>query len=75
MHANESKSFIVDRNVCLLVYIYVFLNGAGLSRDQCLVFNKNDKKRYAYWFYYICHRNRKKKIVYASLQFECVINV
>lgn len=44
MHANESKSFIVDRKVCLLVYIYVFLNGAGLSRDQCLVFNKNDKK-------------------------------
>lgn len=45
MHANESKSFIVERKVCLLVYIYVFLNGAGLSRDQCLVFNKNDKKK------------------------------
>lgn len=45
MHANENKSFIVERKVCLLVYIYVFLNGAGLSRDQCLVFNKKDKKR------------------------------
>lgn len=33
MYVNESKLFIVEWKVCLLVYIYVFLNGVGLLCD------------------------------------------